>query len=88
MQRLLMRVSAPRAVYAKLSEEEKVALESLWGLKKQTDPFLSSDGVPLGKTLFTGVDFGINMQSRIALVGANGTEKLPARLLARQCPAP
>ena len=28
-----------------------------------------------GKTLFTDVDFGINMDSRIALVGANGTGK-------------
>ena len=27
------------------------------------------------RTLFHDVDFGINMQSRIALVGANGTGK-------------
>jgi len=36
------------------------------------------DGPPLvkpGPLLFTGVDFGLNMDSRIALVGANGTGK-------------
>ena len=29
----------------------------------------------LGKTLFQDVDFGLNMDSRVALVGANGTGK-------------
>ena len=42
-------------------------------------PILAVDNVsfnyPGGKTLFTGVDFGLNMDSRIALVGANGTGK-------------
>jgi ATP-binding cassette subfamily F protein 1 len=42
-------------------------------------PILAVDRVsfnyPGGKTLFTNVDFGINMDSRIALVGANGTGK-------------
>jgi len=28
-----------------------------------------------GPTLFDGVDFGLNMDSRVALVGANGTGK-------------
>ena len=42
-------------------------------------PILAIDNVSFnykgGKNLFTNVDFGINMQSRIALVGANGTGK-------------
>ena len=42
-------------------------------------PILAVDHVsfnyPGAKTLFTDVDFGINMDSRIALVGANGTGK-------------
>mmetsp|Transcript_20628 Transcript_20628/g.62966 ORF Transcript_20628/g.62966 Transcript_20628/m.62966 type:complete len:912 (-) Transcript_20628:585-3320(-) len=36
------------------------------------------DGPPIkkaGRTLFSGVDFGLNMDSRVALVGANGTGK-------------
>jgi len=42
-------------------------------------PILAVDHVsfnyPKAKTLFTDVDFGLNMDSRIALVGANGTGK-------------
>jgi len=42
-------------------------------------PILAVDNVSFGykggKTLFEDVDFGINMDSRIALVGANGTGK-------------
>ena len=42
-------------------------------------PMMAVDRVsfwyPKGKTLFTDVDFGLNMDSRIALVGANGTGK-------------
>jgi len=42
-------------------------------------PILAVDNVsfkyPKGKLLFEDVDFGINMDSRIALVGANGTGK-------------
>ena len=36
--------------------------------------YKDADGKPL-RTLFTDVDFGLNMQSRVALVGANGTGK-------------
>merc|ERR1719171_2061575 len=38
---------------------------------EDTDPPQFKDG----PTLFTDVDFGLNMDSRVALVGANGTGK-------------